>query len=201
MLVVITILTTLTLTTTIAAYAGGDGNGQKAEDDSSVGISDCDDDEVEEARFLCNALATNDVEIEPQEEERATLSVCKEVGTTTLSPEDFTFTVTGNDPSPAQFQGSADCVDVTVGPGEYTVSETAEFGFGTSILGDCVQGPEFATATGEIQVGETQECIFSNFGAACLHFFFPSSVLAIIKKTTVRNGLTQYATKWHTAAG
>ena len=45
------------------------------------------------------------------------------------------------------------------------VRETAEFGFGTSTLGDCVQGPEFATATGEIQAGESQECIFSNFGS------------------------------------
>src|SRR5919106_3655951 len=76
MLVVITILTTLTLTTTIGVYAGGDdddddrdGNKQKAEDDSAAAIADCDDNEVEEARFLCNALATNDVEIETPGEE------------------------------------------------------------------------------------------------------------------------------------
>jgi hypothetical protein len=84
MLVVITILTTLTLTTTIAAvYAGGDdnnngdGNKQKAEDDSSAAIADCDDNDVERAGFDCIAIAANDVEIEPPEEESATLSVCK----------------------------------------------------------------------------------------------------------------------------
>ena len=41
-----------------------------------------------------------------------------------FSPEDFTFTVIGNDPSPEEFAGSANCVDVTIGQGEYTVSET-----------------------------------------------------------------------------
>ena len=175
----ITILTTLTLTTTIAAYAGGghddndgsDGNKQKAEGDSAAAIADCDDNDVERAGFDCIAIAANDVEIEPPEEERATLSVCKEVGTTTLSPEDFTFTVTGNGPSPAQFQGdSADgCVDVTIGPGEYTVTEAAAFtNFATRIQegSDCVQDPidlSSRRATGEIQASETQECIFFNF--------------------------------------
>jgi hypothetical protein len=45
---------------------------QKAEDDSTAAIADCDDNEVEQAGFDCIAIATNDVEIE---EETATLSV------------------------------------------------------------------------------------------------------------------------------
>jgi hypothetical protein len=174
MLVMITILTTLTTIAAVYAGEGGnddeDGNKQKSEDDSAAAIADCDDNDVERAGFDCIAIATNDVEIVPAEE-RATLSVCKEVGTTTLAPEDFTFTVTGNNPSPAQFQGdNADgCVDVTIGPGEYTVTEAAAFtNFATRIQegSDCVQDPIdlfSRRATGEIQAGETQECIFFNF--------------------------------------
>jgi hypothetical protein len=66
MLVVITILTTLT---TIEVCEGGeDSNRQKAEDDSSAAIADCDDNEVEQAGFDCIAISANDVEIEPPEE-------------------------------------------------------------------------------------------------------------------------------------
>jgi hypothetical protein len=166
-----TLLTTTVVTIVAAAYAedNDDGNKQKAEDDSSAGIADCDRTDVEEARFLCFAIAANDVEIEPPEEESATLSVCKEVGSPTDSPDEFTFTVTGNNPEPDIFEGSANCVDVTIGPGEYTVSEAAAFtDFATRIEegSDCVQDPVdlfSRRATGEIQAGETQECIFFNF--------------------------------------
>ena len=166
-------MTTLTLTTTIAAYAGGDqdggdGNKQKAEDDSAVAIADCDDNDVERAGFDCIAIAANDVEIEtePPEEESATLSVCKE--TSDFEPEDFTFTVTGNNPSPAQFEGDENCVDVDIGPGEYTVTEAADFGFMTGVSGesDCEQDPSNPRrATGIIQAGETQTCTFINTSA------------------------------------
>jgi hypothetical protein len=73
----------------------------KPEDDSAAAIDDCDDDEVEQAGFDCIAIAANDVEIEPPEEESATLSVCKTTEDPNFSPEDFDFTVTGNNPSPA----------------------------------------------------------------------------------------------------
>jgi hypothetical protein len=66
------LLTTTAIVTMLpSAYAGGDddGNKQKAEDDSAAAIADCDDNDVEEARFLCIALATNDVEIETAGEE------------------------------------------------------------------------------------------------------------------------------------
>jgi hypothetical protein len=171
LVVVITILTALT--TTIEVYAGGDhdngdGNKQKAEDDSAAAIADCDDNDVERAGFDCIAIAANDVKIEPPEE-RATLSVCKTEGSPTLEPDDFTFTVTGNNPSPAQFLGDPNYVDVTIGLGEYTVTGAAAFtNFATRIEegSDCVQDPIdlfSRRATGEIQAGETQECRFFNF--------------------------------------
>jgi hypothetical protein len=176
MLVLITILTTLTLTTTISAYAGdddngGDGNKQKAEDDSAAAIDDCDDNDVERAGFDCIDIATNDVEIETAEEESTILSVCKVVIDTfgVASEDDFQFTVTGNNPEPDEFEGDPNCVDVTIGPGEYTVSEINTGPAGENHLtrieegSDCVQDPLIAQrATGEIQAGETQECTFIN---------------------------------------
>ena len=103
-------------------------------------------------------------------EESATLSVCKEMTSNSLSvPENFDFTVTGNDPFPAQFEGSANCVDVTIGPGEYAVSEV-NMGGGALISvsieegSECMQDPtNELRATGVIQAGETQECRFINF--------------------------------------
>jgi hypothetical protein len=166
--------------TTIEVYAGGgddgndgDGNKQKAEDNSAAAIADSDDNEVEQAGFDCIAIAANDVEIETAEEESATLTVCKSESFPDHSPEDFIFTVTGNNPSPAQFAGDENCVDVTIGPGEYTVSEVntgpEPENYLTDVLGDCDHDPPGASshrATGEIQAGETQECDFINFGAS-----------------------------------
>jgi hypothetical protein len=177
MLVVVITLTTLTMT--IAAYAGGDdnnddngdGNKQKAEE-SAAAIADCDDNEVEQAGFDCIAIATNDVELETPEEEppeeSATLSVCKEMASGSFgAPDDFIFTVTGNNPSPAQFLGNPNCVDVTIGPGEYAVSEVNTFAGGSLqvplVEGECMQDPtNDLRATGEIQTGETQGCRFIN---------------------------------------
>jgi hypothetical protein len=149
MLVLITILTTLT---TIVAYAGGNGNRQKAEDDSSAALADCDDNEVEQGGFDCIAIAANDVA-----EESTILSVCKEVSPGFGQPEDFTFSVTGNNPFPDFFPGNRDCVDVPIGPGVYAVSEAAGDGIpGVEITGDCVQDPNnVQRTTGEIQAGET----------------------------------------------
>ncbi|MGA8106520.1 MAG: hypothetical protein WB815_07680, partial [Nitrososphaeraceae archaeon] len=104
---------------------------------------------------------TNDIEVE---EESATLSVCKVVGNVLLSPEEFDFTVKGNNPSPAHFAGDPNCVDVTIGPGEYTVSEVSPpLGGRTltiTIEGNCEQVG--IRAIGVIQSGETQECRFTN---------------------------------------
>ena len=100
----------------------------------------------------------------PRDSESATLSVCKDVATN--EPVEFAFTVTGNGPSPAQFLlGDEECVDVNIGPGDFTVTENS-FSPRTFITGDCVQdppgGPVTQRATGEIQAGETQKCLFKN---------------------------------------
>jgi hypothetical protein len=173
-LMVGTLLITTAVTTMVpAAYGGGnnddhngDGNKNSAEDESQAALADCDENDVEQAGFDCIAIA-GDVEIES-----ATLSVCKEVDDNLgVEPDDFTFTVTGNNPSPEEFEGSVNCVDVTIGPGEYVVMEVAPEGlepnFGTFIRegSDCVHNPlsdHSRRATGEIQAGETQECRFVN---------------------------------------
>ena len=38
-------------------------------------------------------------------------------------PSEFSITVSGNNPSPSEFQGSTTPVDVTIGAGDYQVSE------------------------------------------------------------------------------
>jgi hypothetical protein len=170
-----TLLTTTAVTTMVpAAYARGDNddeNKQKVEDDSSAALSDCDENDVKRAGFDCVAVALSEVEIEPPEEESTILSVCKEVidASGVAEEDDFQFTVTGNNPEPDEFEGSLNCVDVTIGPGEYTVSEINTGPAGENHLtsigegSDCVQDPLIAQrATGEIQAGETQECTFIN---------------------------------------
>jgi hypothetical protein len=68
-----TLLTTTAVTTMVpAAYAedddhdddNGDGNKLKAEDESAGAISDCDDNDVEEAGFDCISIAAADTELE-----------------------------------------------------------------------------------------------------------------------------------------
>jgi hypothetical protein len=73
---------------------------------------------------------------EDMEEESATLSVCKEMSSSSafgFEPDDFAFTVTGNSPDPDGFLGGANCVDVTIGSGEYTVSEVFVPGSGFTL--------------------------------------------------------------------
>ena len=117
MLVLITILTTLT---TIAAYAGGDGNRQKAKTTHRPHWLTVTTTRSNKVDLIVLQYAANDVA-----EESAILSVCKEVSRGFGQPEDFTFSVTGNNPFPDFFPGNRDCVDVTIGPGEYAVSEAS----------------------------------------------------------------------------
>jgi hypothetical protein len=172
LLMVGTLLTTTAVTTMVpAAYAGGDnddGNQQKAEDESQAALADCDENDVEQAGFDCLAIAESEVEIETPEEESTTLSVCKESTIENTPPSSFTFTVDGNNPSDDEFNGddSDGCVDITIGPGEYAVSEAAPGGLapGVEIMGDCEQDPiDPQRATGAIDPGQTQEeCRFIN---------------------------------------
>jgi hypothetical protein len=105
----------------------------------------------------------------PPPPETATLSVCKEIRQfgSQFSPSQFGFSVTGNSPSLESFSGddSDGCVDVTIGPGEFIVSEVSTpigITLSLSIEGECTQVPNQLSASGEIEAGETLECTFIN---------------------------------------
>ena len=93
-------------------------------------------------------------------------------------PSEFSITVSGNNPSPSEFQGSTTPVDVTIGAGDYQVSEnglnvdyfpiliemrassaTNELSF----TGNCVQDSiQVSRADGSISSGGTQTCNLVN---------------------------------------
>jgi hypothetical protein len=98
-----------------------------------------------------------------------------------ISPDEFNIAVSGNNPSPPQFDGSTTPVDVTLGAGNYQVTETAkasvnqtidaiEMNHGVTIngptatfSGDCT--PPFQgslSASGAIAGGELQTCNVDN---------------------------------------
>jgi hypothetical protein len=82
----------------------------------------------------------------------------------------FTFTVTRNGVTLAEFRGDNEdlCVDVDIGPGEYAVTETKTSRpppgsiFIEQPASECIQEDE-DTATGEIEeAGDVDECRFVN---------------------------------------
>jgi hypothetical protein len=159
------VLVTATVTVLLVGLAALPGSLQEAQANPCYTSAPVDL-EVE-ADFSCDFEGIGSLDIE---EQVATLTVCKERGNPSLFFEaaDFTFTVAGNGPFPAQFVGdnSDGCVDVTIGPGEYSVSEVSMAGGSleeVSIEGECMQDPtNRQRATGEIQAGETQVCTFIN---------------------------------------
>jgi hypothetical protein len=66
---------------------------------------------------------------------------------------EFTITVTGNNPIPSTFHGSADGTLVTLGVGAYKVNEEPFLGFDTTFSADC---------TGTIAPGDQKTCIVTN---------------------------------------
>src|SRR5262249_9724376 len=91
--------------------------------------------------------------------------VCVQAGSASCPPfSDFKITVTGNNPSPDHFEASATGTQVTLGPGQYKVSENKPFFGLISFSGDCVKDPENPVfgATGNIKAGETQHCTITN---------------------------------------
>jgi hypothetical protein len=164
-------------TTPLAAYASDIDSGETNIDqglrpeNSGSGESDninCVEQLIEASvdEEECDLGEEEVVEREP-EPETTTLLVCKEMDPNSLgSPSGFTFTVTGNGPDPATFVGDPNCVEVSIGPGEYAVSEVNNVGgalISVSIEGQCMPDPnDRQRATGEIQAGETQECRFTN---------------------------------------
>jgi hypothetical protein len=93
-----------------------------------------------------------------------------------IEPSDYQITVTGNNPEPSSFAGSETPVEVSIGPGEYTVSETLadlnalqqELNAGAAstlsvFTGDCNQANQAESeATGTIAAGESQQCNIQN---------------------------------------
>ena len=89
----------------------------------------------------------------------ATLTVCKDLSG---SPRSAQFTVTGNNPSPSEFElGDTQCMNVTIGPGEYEIVEDPGPLHPVGLEGDCTRVSD-TEANGEIQSGETQTCNFTN---------------------------------------
>ena len=96
-------------------------------------------------------------------------------GATIIQSNDFNIAISGNHPTPSQFDGSSFPTIVTLGPGGYQVSETADPSVATSIIqaealsnsdisqsvifsGDC----DAVTGQGTIAEGELQICSIEN---------------------------------------
>ncbi|MDR4511074.1 MAG: hypothetical protein MRJ93_05140 [Nitrososphaeraceae archaeon] len=96
-----------------------------------------------------------------------------------IDPDEFTIEVTGNNPDPSSFAGSNTPVDVTLGVGQYEVSESPDasvddamenledafpliaiFGPIVTFSGDCTQ--QGSTGLGSIAEGDTQTCNIDN---------------------------------------
>ena len=71
----------------------------------------------------------------------------------TKQPADFTMQVTGINPNPASFPGSPTGTNVTIEPGDYSVSEIQDPGYAMTLSVDC---------TGTIAHGESKTCTVTN---------------------------------------
>ena len=156
-----------------ASSFGSDGGGRPSGSDS-------------DSRFEC--INNNDFAVVEEEPTTAILKVTKQIDCEDqtegdcedlleLINDDFIFQVEGNNPDPSSpFPGSPTGTDVTLGPGDYVVSETADetfledfqtffennpdrgiFTSVPSFTGDC-NGISSFQATGTIAVGESQTC-------------------------------------------
>lgn len=102
-----------------------------------------------------------------------------------ILPNDFLITITGNNPNPSQFLPPYNThVNVTLGPGNYTVSEMANSFVANRIMQiennrgvdiregilfteDCTQDPKNpVAATGTIAEGDVQKCFMFNYFTA-----------------------------------
>ena len=87
--------------------------------------------------------------------ENAHLNVVVLVSGGTATSSDFAVAVTGNNPSPSQFQGSAAGITVTLGAGSYAVTEssTAPANYTPSYSSDC---------TGTVASGDSKTCTITD---------------------------------------
>jgi len=149
--------------------------------------------------YVLNGTTAESCDLEPQEP-NATLAVNK---TVTCTPNDtfpqsaaaceailnsappslFNITVTGNNPTPSEFPGSSVPVNVTLGAGDYEVTEEVPFVIPpqagvsttrtTNFAGNCTDvnptDSQSTEATGTIEAGESQICEISNH---YITFFF-----------------------------
>jgi hypothetical protein len=97
-----------------------------------------------------------------------------------VAPSQFTMIVTGNNPNPSKFQGSANGTNVQLNPGKYTVSEnpydtidienllgeSTTGSVSTTASGDCIGQfsylDAFQNATGTMAGGDKQKCEIIN---------------------------------------
>ena len=82
------------------------------------------------------------------------LTVIKNVVGGIKAPSDFEISVSGNDPSPSSFSGSANGTVVILGPGAYGVSEIEDPHYAASYSADCKDGT--------IDYGESKTCTITN---------------------------------------
>ena len=82
------------------------------------------------------------------------LNVIKNVVGGLKTPADFAISVTGNQPSPSSFAGSAEGTLVTLLRGGYSVSEEEDAHYAASYSADCKDG--------EIDYGNTKTCTITN---------------------------------------
>src|SRR5215204_4248667 len=82
------------------------------------------------------------------------LNVMKNVVGGLKKPADFEIGVTGEEPKPSSFAGSADGTVVTLLPGSYSVSENEDTHYAASYSADCKDG--------EIDYGGTKTCTITN---------------------------------------
>jgi YVTN family beta-propeller protein len=105
-----------------------------------------------------------------------TKNVINQGGGTGGKPSDFTISVSGNNPSPASFSGSADGTTVILEKGKYSISETGPSGYNLTSSSQC---------SGGINGGETRRCNLTNT------FVKPSPpALTVIKKVINQGGGT-----------
>ena len=75
------------------------------------------------------------------------------------SPEGFEIKVTGNSPNPPSFQGSLTGVDVSIGPGSYSVEEPTI----TELPEDTINKVSLSEeCSGTISIGDTKTCTITN---------------------------------------
>jgi hypothetical protein len=138
--------------------------------------------------YVLNGTTAESCDLQPPEP-NATLAVTKTVTCTgdngplaiagcqqilsSAPPSSFNIVVTGNNPNPSEFAGSNDPVVVTLGAGNYEITEEVPVipppaGVSIPILttsfdGDCTSvDPQSTEATGTIEAGESQICDISN---------------------------------------